>query len=528
MPDHVRTLLDETVRATPTARRYLFFPGYLTPNGELHLGHVAGPYLRAEIARRTLELFGADVTTVSASDAFESGVTYAAATSGDPAVEIAAHHTERARTALAGLGFAMDLFADPSSGSWRERERTAAVSLVESLERVGRLSLRAEELLVGEPPAPSAGVGAFVRGACSSCRSSQSGNVCELCGRWLDAASMDSVWPHDGVPRRAVVRSAYVELSAALDVDRMAGVVETDFEYLLPGGLDDPAPALRASYPSWWGLEWPGGSLPGHVLSSYVLGKYGAARMLGDAVASRLGSDPFSPGSDVVTVAFGGLDSAFGWLALHGLTGESIPFRPFDHVVVNRFLLLDGEKFSTSRRHAIRVHDALDVGVDVDALRLLLSRVAPGTTETDLDVEIATRRSAEDIAVVERALRRTASAVTGDAALEEVDPAASRRAREALTALREAVVLPRVDVPRIAEIFFDWAEWIADGGAARSPIFARRVLAVLAFPLVPAWAKAVEAGAGGGLLPSGTEPAADLAITPVPRDALESLQERVR
>ncbi|MBT2504249.1 class I tRNA ligase family protein [Curtobacterium sp. ISL-83] len=523
----MRDLLDETVRLMPTASKYLFFPGYFTPNGELHLGHVAGPYLRAEIARRTLELFGAHVTTVSASDAFESGVTYAAVTGGGSAEAIASQYAERARTALADLGFAVDLFADPTRSPWREREWDAAVAVIDALERAGRIDLRDEELLVGEPPAPAAGVGAFVEGTCPSCRSAQSGNVCELCGRWLDPAAMNSIWPHDGTQSRARSRSAFVRTDSALTPDGVRGVVEADYQYLVADHLHDAGETLRVSYPSWWGLQWPGDTLPGHVISSYVLGKYGATRMLGDAVAEELGSDPFAVDGDVVTAAFGGLDSAFGWLALHGLTGDGVSFRPFDHVVVNRFLLLDGEKFSTSRRHAIRVHDALDAGVDVNALRLLLSRVAPASTETNLDVTTATWQSDDDVSAIDGALLRTVGAAAGGDVAEEIDPDASRRAREAFAALRRAVVLPEVDALTVAATFIDWARWVSDGGAPHAPRFARRVLALLAYPLMPAWAKAVENSTGGGLLPD-VAASSDLHIAPVPRNALETLQERVR
>ena len=537
MSDALAVLMDEVRTARPVDSAYFFFPGYLTPNGELHLGHVGGPYLRSDAAARFLRAYGAEVHSATASDAYESSVTYAAAAEGAGAVrasEIAAHHTARAARALSLLGMGGDSVVNPSA----EPELTAVAAhctaLTGALQRAGRLTVREEKLLTGNAPAPETATGAFVRGTCPFCALPQSGNACEQCGRWLDPASMESAWHPlltGGTSSFRRVASVFVRTPPRFAGAAEDHVVEAEFAYLLTDYAKVFGPWLRLSYPSWWGLPWPssaGSPHPGSVLSSYVMGKYGSTRLLGDRQLARTGTDPFRPDSGVTTVAVGGLDSAFGWLALHALTDPSVDFAPFDHVVVNRFMLLRGEKFSTSRKHVIRANDALDAGIAADVLRLLLARVSPGTSESDFDPDVAAARLAADCDLLHAAL--DASLPDGT----EADPSAADRAAaaRALERQRAAFTLPSVELPDAAQALTEFAAAVTDGACAASPRFARQTLAVLALPLLPGWAHRVWATVLDTPPPGSSRddavPDGDLRLVPVAAALLDTLAERAR
>ncbi|MEV7404907.1 class I tRNA ligase family protein [Streptomyces sp. NPDC091267] len=537
MSDALAALMDEVRTARPVDPAYFFFPGYLTPNGELHLGHVGGPYLRSDAAARFLRAYGAEVAGATASDAYESSVTYAAADEGAGAAraaEIAAHHTARAARALSLLGMGGDSFANPSAEPGLSAVAAHCTELAGSLQRAGRLTVREEKLLAGNAPAPETATGAFVRGTCPFCALPQSGNACEECGRWLDPASMESAWhPRSAGGTNTVrpVASVFVRTAPGFAETAQRGVVEPEFEYLLTDYAKVFGPWLRLSYPSWWGLAWPssaGSPHPGSVMSSYVMGKYGSTRLLGDRERARTGRDPFRPGSGVTTVAVGGLDSAFGWLALHALADPSVDFAPFDHVVVNRFMLLRGEKFSTSRKHVIRANDALDEGITPDVLRLLLARVSPGTSESDFEPNAVAARLAADCDLLHAALDTSLPDGT------EADPGAAARATAAgaLARQRAAFALPAVELPAAAEALTDFAAAVADGVCAGSPRFARQTLAVLALPLLPGWAHRVWATACGtpppGCSPDDAVPEGALRLVPVAAPLLDSLAERAR
>jgi methionyl-tRNA synthetase len=540
MLDAVRTAIGQVRAGHPPDARYLFFAGYLTPNGELHLGHIGGPYLRSDAAARCLEMYGASVACGTGSDAFESGVTLAAAQSGrGRARDIAAHFTERAALALRRMGIRQDEFINPGQDPVRQQVADACHELAAALRAAGRLTVRQERLLACAPPAPPAATGAFATGACRFCGVAQSGNVCEQCGRWMPPADMTAAWhpgPRPAAPRRASVASVFARTSPGLAAGAMARVLEPGFAYLV---RDYPAVFgswLRVSYPSWWGIPWRVPLAPAphadSVHSSYVMVKYGSSRVLGARLSGVLGTDPFRAGSGVTTVAAGGLDSAFGWMSLHALTDPAMDFAPFDHIVVNRFMLLRGEKFSTSRKHVIRVNDAMDAGLSPDVLRLLLARSSPGQQESDLVPGQAARQSGRDCATITAALRRAPCRGSGE---PEVPAEHAQAAVACLVRQRRSFELPSVDLPAAADALLSWAGRVSEGALDRHPRFARQVLAVLAYPLMPGLARAVWATTGAGPLPglsdgtAGRRPGADVpGLPPVQAAELASLADRGR
>ncbi|MET7573540.1 class I tRNA ligase family protein [Streptomyces sp. NPDC005492] len=540
MLESVGRVLDRIRAAAPVRESYFFFAGYLTPNGELHLGHLGGPYLRSDAAARCLGLYGADVACATGSDAFESSVAYAAAAAGAPetAGATATHYTDRAARALRGMRIRQDDFVNPCQEPVRRDVAASCHALASALNSAGRLLVREEQLLLGTPPAPAAATGTFLSGACPFCEVPQSGNVCEQCGRWMHPERMTSAWAPGGTSGRATrggVESVFVRTAAALNAETMRDVLEPGFRYLVRDYAEVFGDTLRLSYPSWWGIPWSTplarAPHPQSVFSSYVLGKYGSTRVLGARQRERTGSDPFSAGGGVTTVAVGGLDSAFGWISLQALVDDAVDFAPFDHIVVNRFMLLRGEKFSTSRRHVIRVNDALDRGLSPDVLRLMLARVSPGHEESDLVPEKAAAQSAEDCALLIDALGRSQP---GD---EEpgVEPRLLDAAETWLTRQRAAFALPAVDLPAAAEALLGWASLLREGAAQGHPRFARQVMALLALPLMPDWAAAVWNTAAHGPLPGrqnepgGREQPVDpFVLPPVAAADLDALAEQGR
>lgn len=542
MASRLLTLLEEARRDLPVDPAYFFFPGYLTPNGELHLGHLSGPYLRADAAARHLRLHGADVTVATASDAFESGVSFEAAQQGRPDVasELAARFTDRARAALAGMSMPVEAFLDPSEDANRGEVERWCSELVDALDRQERIRVVEESLLVGNEPGPRIATGGFVSGRCEPCGSDQSGNVCEGCGRWLSPAAMERAWEPDGpgTAERTTVRTAVLveheDIGRAVD----DGVLAPAWGYLATERGTPDATSIRLSYPSWWGVPWSGTTTPlddDAVFSSYVLGKYASTRVLGRHVRASQGVDPFVTGSTVTTVATGGLDSAFGWLALTALVG-AVDFRSFDHVLVNRFLTLDGDKFSTSRKHVIRVNDALDAGLDPDVVRLALAAVAPRHAETDFAPAEVARRSAQEVALLTAAAQGAqdgsspadgsgegSGAAGGEGDLDDA-------ARVALRAQRQAFALPDIDLAAAHDVLLDWAgrrsHLVRDGDDPRPFV---QVLAVLAAPLLPRWAAEVWQRAGGEGLAALEGPATpSRALVPLEEDVLVELVERGR
>ena len=84
-----------------------------TPNGDLHVGHLSGPYLAADVHARFLRARGHDVAYVSSSDDNQSYVVTTAHRLGMEPKALAAQQAERIRETLAMASIAIDAFTVP-------------------------------------------------------------------------------------------------------------------------------------------------------------------------------------------------------------------------------------------------------------------------------------------------------------------------------------------------------------------------------------------------------------------------------
>jgi methionyl-tRNA synthetase len=149
-------------------------------------------------------------------------------------------------------------------------------------------------------------------------------------------------------------------------------------------------PAVPLAYPTDWGIEGVA-PLAGLRLDAYVeVGLswlYGVARAL-DETADTLEACVRAWSQVDALWQFHGIDNTFFfiafWPALFAAAGlEHVPLRG---LVVNEFYTLNGEKFSTSRNHAVWAHEFL-ASEDARAVRLYLAWDRPDRHPTDFTRE---------------------------------------------------------------------------------------------------------------------------------------------
>jgi methionyl-tRNA synthetase len=87
-----------------------------TPNGDLHVGHVSGPYLAADVHARFLRSRGVDVAYISSSDDNQSYVVTTAQRMKRNPRELAAEQASLIRDTLAKASIAIDAFTIPMNG----------------------------------------------------------------------------------------------------------------------------------------------------------------------------------------------------------------------------------------------------------------------------------------------------------------------------------------------------------------------------------------------------------------------------
>jgi methionyl-tRNA synthetase len=357
-----------------------------TANGPLHLGHLSGPYLAADVAARAARRRGERVLALGGVDVHQNYVLTQAENAGIDVDKMIDEYRRRISDAYTMARITADMSVDPQD---RKHQQQIAGILTE-LVSDGAFPL-ADVTLHACADCGRTLHHSYVAGRCNRCGSGASGGSCEACGGFTSAQDLlDARCDRcGGAPR---------PFSATVPVLRMEDYrdqlittwtraqLSSRARELVAGYLADGLPQIPLAYPTDWGV--PGvGPLTGLRLDVYLeVGLstfHGVARAL-DPAASTL-TDDRRAWTDVNELwHFNGIDNAFYfallWPALYLALGAT-PAQ-LAGTVVNEFFTLDGSKFSTSRDHAIWVDEFLTTE-DPELVRLFLAWERPQDHTSD-------------------------------------------------------------------------------------------------------------------------------------------------
>ncbi|GAA1255842.1 hypothetical protein GCM10009665_52910 [Kitasatospora nipponensis] len=362
-----------------------------TPNGPLHLGHLAGPYVAADLAVRAARRRGERVVALCGLDDHQNYVPAAARRQNLPVEELRTRNADLIREVFHRADVVHDGFTEPlTDGAYR----AAVVEFLEELVLSGALPVEQWQTPVC-PDCPGILHHAYVTGRCPGCGEGSGGGTCEGCAGYTPAAALlDPVCTRCGTPATAIrtVRGPVLRLEdhrAALEAAWLRATLPPQARRLAARLLQGPLPTVPFSYPTDWGIEL--GSIPGHRIDVWAEMGLGYLYSIGQLVepgATGLAGH-LAAWQQVESVwAFLGLDNAFYYLALFpalyaaaGLSAQAL-----GGLVVNEFYLLDGAKFSTSRSHAVWAHEFLATE-DPRAVRAFLSWDRPAPLQADFTLE---------------------------------------------------------------------------------------------------------------------------------------------
>ncbi len=356
-----------------------------TPNGDLHVGHLSGPYLRADIYARYSRMLGNETYYLCGIDEHQSYVALKGRQIGLSPQETADMFAAEIEQTLSAANIQIDWMARPS--------RLAHHSpLVEKLFHQLRLEGRIVER---EAPCLFCEVcqmylfEAYVRGLCPHCDAPSGGNSCEACGRPNDCGDLrDPVCNICGamasiqnVTRFFLPLAPYKkELEQYFDSAIMSSNVRALCEQMIKDGL----PEIAVTHPANWGLSAPGvNGQKIYVWFEMAAGLLAATQALCESIDEPGGWQRFWKSTDVEIVKFLGFDNTF----FYSLFFSAI-FQAWDReihlpqaLLANEFYRLDGLKFSTSRNHAIWGRELLR-DQNVDLVRFYLAYTGPETEQT--------------------------------------------------------------------------------------------------------------------------------------------------
>ena len=371
------------------AERIGVFVAWPYANGDLHLGHIAGVYIPADVFARYHRLRGNQVLMVSGSDAHGTPITVAADREGVSPEEIFRRYHHRFLETYRRLGISFDLFTHTHT----ENHISVSQDVFRTLNERGYLFTRTQTQFYCEYDRrflPDR----YVEGTCPYCGyPSARGDQCDNCGRTLDAVEL--IDPRCRLcGRPPVLRETehfFFDLPAFSDqllayIERQAHWrpnVQNFVRNFIQEGLK-PRPVSRDLD---WGVPIP---VPGYehkvmyVWFEAVIGYLSAsiewARHHGDPESWQAWwRDPAARG-----YYFIGKDNipfhALIWPA--ELLGYDPSLNlPYD-IPASEFLNLEGQQFSTSRNWAVWVPDFLDRYAP-DPLRDYLTSIAPETRDSE-------------------------------------------------------------------------------------------------------------------------------------------------
>ncbi|WP_405775367.1 class I tRNA ligase family protein [Streptomyces sp. NBC_00859] len=357
-----------------------------TPNGDLHLGHLSGPYLGADVYVRHQRLNGTNAWHLTGSDDFQSYVIAAAAADGVTPAEAAAHYSAEIARTLELMDITPDQFTVTGTApDYRSGLRDFFSRLVSS-----------DKVTVTEADALfDAESGQYlyevdVKGGCPACGSGAGGNICEQCGEPNVVADLTD--PASALSQAAPTRGTVSrwslplhEFREDLDAHHHLGRVPARLRELTDRLFRRASLDIPVSHPSSWGVPPAEKDLDGQVIWVWPEMSYGFLHGI-QSLGARLGKSwkAAEPEQDWKVVHFFGYDNSFYHSVLYPVLYKlAFPgWTPDIDYHVNEFYLLEGEKFSTSRRHAIWGKEIL--GPDsVDAVRYFLSRTRPEAERTN-------------------------------------------------------------------------------------------------------------------------------------------------
>lgn len=356
-------------------------------NGPVHIGHLAGVYVPADIYARYLRAQGRDVVMIGGSDEHGVPITIKAREEGVTPQDIVDRYHNIIKDAMAELGISFDIYSRTTSDIHRITASEFFRRLYDNGQFEEQTSMQPYDEQAGEFLADR-----YVMGTCPHCGSDRAyGDQCEACGTSLNAT--DLINPHSRLTSAPVtMRSTshwYLPLNK-WENDLRSWILDGHKEWKTnvygqcKSWLDLGLQPRAVSRDLKWGVPVPVEGAEGKVLYVWFdapIGYISNTKELLPDTWETYWKDPETRiinfiGKDNIVfhcIVFPAMLMAYG-------DNYQLP----DNVPANEFLNLEGDKISTSRNWAVWLHEYLrDFPGKQDVLRYVLTANAPETKDND-------------------------------------------------------------------------------------------------------------------------------------------------
>jgi len=359
-------------------------------NGPLHIGHLAGVYVPADIYARYLRLKGHDVAFICGSDEHGVPITIKAKKEGVTPQDIVDHYNANIKSSFKEFGISFDNYSRTSAKIHHETASEFFTTLHAKGEFIEETNAQLYDADAGQFLADR-----FVVGTCPKCGNEESyGDQCEACGTSHNATDL--------IKPKSAITGATPSLKETkhwfLPLDKHEAFLK---EWILEGHKLDWKPNVYGQCKSWiddglrpravtrdldWGIPVPVKGADGKVLYVWFDAPIGYISSTKEW-AQKQGKDwePYWKNEDTTLVHFIGKDNiVFHCIIFPAMLKAEGSYILPTNVPANEFLNLEGQKLSTSKNWAVWLPDYLkEFPEKQDVLRYVLTATAPETKDND-------------------------------------------------------------------------------------------------------------------------------------------------
>ena len=361
-------------------------------NGPVHIGHLAGVYVPADIYVRYLRLKGEEVLFVGGSDEHGVPVTIRARKEGITTQEVVDRYHELIKSAFEQFGISFDVYSRTTSKTHHQ----FASDYFRKLYDDGKFIEQTTEQFY-DPETQEFLTDRNIRGECPRCHAQGAyGDQCEKCGATLSPDEL--INPYNAINGNPLTKKATTHWYLPLDQYQQwleQWILEEHKEWRpnvygqckswLDGGLKPRAVTRDLD----WGIPVPVEGAEGKVLYVWFdapIGYISNTKELCDAQPEKYGKwETWWKSSDTRLIHFIGKDNiVFHCIVFPSMLKADGSYILPDNVPSNEFLNLEGDKISTSRNWAVWLNEYLvDFPGKQDVLRYVLTANAPETKDND-------------------------------------------------------------------------------------------------------------------------------------------------
>ena len=388
-------------------KRYTITAALPYTNGPIHIGHLAGVYVPADIYARYLRMRNKEVLFICGSDEHGVAISMKAKKEGITPKEVIDKYHNMIKNSFDAFGISFDYYGRTSS----DVHRKTAQEFFKTMHDEGCFETQTTKQLY-DAKEDQFLADRYVTGTCPKCGNPEAyGDQCESCGSSLNAT--DLIEPKSALsgesPSLKTTTHWYLPLDRYEDFLR-SWILEShksDWKTNVLGQvkswIDDGLKPRAVTRDLSWGIPVPvegGENKVLYVWFDAPIGYISATKEW----ALQMGKDwkPYWQGKNTELVHFIGKDNiVFHCIIFPSVLKAMGSYILPENVPANEFLNLEGQKLSTSKNWAVWLHEYLeDFPGKQDVLRYVLTANAPETKDNDFTwSDFKTRNNSELVAI---------------------------------------------------------------------------------------------------------------------------------